>query len=95
MPTIIATGMVPSTVAVAHGLCFIALTITRPSTAIRMIMIIIAPIMAAQPPTGPSSSLAICPSERPSRRTEQNIVTMSCTQPPTTEPARIHSVPGR
>ena len=53
------------------------------------------PIIAAQPPTGPSSSRAIWPRLRPSRRVEQNMITMSCTQPPSTAPTRIQSVPGR
>ena len=36
----------------------------------------------------PSSSRAIWPSERPSRRSEQNRITKSCTQPPSTRPPR-------
>ncbi len=87
--------MVAATVEVAQGLCFSAFTTTRPSTAIRMIMIIAAPISAAQPPTGPSSSRAIWPRLRPWRRVDRNMMTISCTQPPSTEPARIHSVPGQ
>ena len=94
-PISIATGMVPSTVEVAHGLCCMALTITSASTAIRMTMIIIVPTSAAQPPTGPSSSRAIWPRLRPSRRVDMNMITMSCTQPPSTAPTRIQMVPGR
>ena len=45
-----AIGMVANTVEVAQGLCFIALTMTRPSTAIRMTMISSVPIRAAMPP---------------------------------------------
>ena len=90
-----AMGMVAPTVEVAQGLCFMALTTTSPSTAMRMIMMHITPSIAVLPPMGPSSSLAICPSERPSRRIEQNRMTKSCTQPPITAPIRIHSVPGR
>ncbi len=88
-------GMVAATVEVAHGLCFMALTTTRPSTAIRMIMMVITPSSAAMPPMGPSSSRAIWPSERPLRRVEKNRITKSCTQPPSTAPIRIHNVPGR
>ena len=91
----IATGMVAATVEVAQGLCFIALTTTRPSTAIRMIMIIRVPISAENPPNGPSSSRAIWPRLLPLRRVERNRITMSCTQPPSTEPTSSHSVPGR
>ncbi len=46
-PINIAIGIVANTVAVAHGLCFIALTTIKPSTAIRMTMIISVPISAA------------------------------------------------
>ena len=53
------------------------------------------PISAAAPPTLPSSSRAICPIERPSRRVDRNSTTMSCTAPPSTPPAKIQSVPGR
>ena len=87
--------MVANTVEVAQGLCFIALTTTRPSTAIRMIMMVSVPSMAAKPPTGPSSSRAICPRLRPLRRVDMNRMVMSCTQPPSTPPIRIHNVPGR
>ena len=90
-----AMGIVAATVDVAQGLWRIAFTTTRPSTAMRMIMIAITPINATAPPMGPSSSRAIWPSERPSRRIEQNSATKSCTQPPRTAPIRIHSVPGR
>ena len=51
--------MVAATVLVAHGLCFMALTTTRPSTAIRITMIAMTPMRATAPPTGPSSSRAI------------------------------------
>ena len=94
-PTSTAIGMVANTVAVAQGLCFIAFTTTSPSTAIRMIMIVSVPMIAARPPTGPSSSRAIWPRLRPSRRVDRNRMVMSWTQPPSTAPTRIHSVPGR
>ena len=94
-PTSIAIGIVAATVEVAHGLFFIAFTTTRPSTAIRMIMIRNVAISAALPPIAPSSSRAICPRLLPLRRVEKNRVTMSCTQPPSTAPNSIHSVPGR
>jgi hypothetical protein len=94
-PIRMAIGIVVATVDVAHGLWRIAFTTTRPRTAIRMIMMAITPISATAPPIGPSSSRAIWPSERPSRRIEQNNETKSCTQPPRVAPIRIHNVPGR
>ena len=39
--------MVAATVEVAHGLCFMAFTTTRPSTAMRMIMMVMTPSSAA------------------------------------------------
>ena len=50
---------------------------------------------AVTPPTLPISSRAICPSDLPSRRIEQNRMTKSCTAPPSTAPMMIQSVPGR
>ena len=90
-----ATGIVADTVNVAHGLCFMALTTTKPSTAIRMIIMLNVPINAAVPPKAPNSSRAICPKLLASRRVDKNKVTMSCTQPPNTAPNNIHNVPGR
>ncbi len=88
-------GSVANTVEVAQGLCFIALTMTRPSTAMMITTIISVPMTAAVPPTGPSSSRAIWPRLRPSRRADMNRMIMSCTQPPSTAPTMIHMVPGR
>ena len=76
-PISTAIGMVANTVEVAHGLCFIALTTTSPSTAIRMIMMVSVPRMAANPPTGPSSSRAIWPRLRPLRRVDRNKMVIS------------------
>ena len=90
-----AIGMVAATVEVAHGLCFMAFTTTKPNTAIKMIMIMKVPIKAAAPPIGPISSLAIWPRLRALRRVEKNKVTMSCTAPPNTAPINIHKVPGK
>ncbi len=94
-PMASAIGMVANTEKVAQGLPFIAFTTTSASTAIRMIMIMSVPPSAAKPPKGPSSSRAICPRLRPSRRVDMNRMVMSWTHPPSTEPNRIHSVPGR
>ena len=94
-PMTMAIGIVAPTVNVPHGLSFSALVTTRPSTAIRITMIINTPIMATNPPTAPISSRAICPSDLPSRRSEQESTQKSWTAPPSTTPARIHSVPGR
>ncbi len=49
----IAMGMVAATVDVAHGLCFMAFTTTRPSTAIRITMIISVPIEGSEPAERP------------------------------------------
>ena len=87
--------MVANTVELAQGLCFMTLTITSPSTALRMIMMMSVPMSAAKPPSGPSSSRAIWPRLRPSRRVDSSRMIMSCTHPPSTAPTRIHSVPGR
>ena len=48
-----------------------------------------------QPARRPTSSRAIWPSDRPSRRSEKKRITKSCTPPPSTAPATSHSVPGR
>ena len=72
-----AAGIVASTVEVAHGLCFITFTITRLSTAHRMIMMRSVPMSAAKPPTAPNSSRAIWPRLRPSRRVESSRIVMS------------------
>ena len=87
--------MVAATVDVAQGLCFMALTTTKPSTAIKIIIIKKVPISAAAPPIGPISSRAICPKLRALRRVEKNRVTISCTAPPNTAPIKIHKVPGK
>ena len=78
-----------------HGEPASALTMTRASTASRMIMIMKTAIRAATPPTGPISSRAIWPSERPLRRVEKKRVTMSWTAPAKITPATIQMVPGR
>ncbi len=51
--------------------------------------------MAASPVTGPISSLAIWPSDLPSRRIEPKRMTKSWTAPASTTPKTIQSVPGR
>jgi hypothetical protein len=51
--------------------------------------------LASTPALRPTSSRAIWPSERPSRRSEQKRITKSCTQPPSTAPTTSQSVPGR
>ena len=90
-----AIGMVAATVEVAHGLCFMAFTTTKPNTAINIIIIKNVPMSAAAPPMGPISSRAICPKLRALRRVEKNNVTISCTAPPNTAPIKIHKVPGK
>ena len=67
-----AIGMVIATEKTPHGLSPSAFTTTRARIATMMIMIASVAIRAANPPTRPSSSRAICPSERPPRRIEKN-----------------------
>ena len=88
-------GIVMAMVNSPQGLDLRALTTTRATTAIRMIMMKSTPNSAVHPPTSLISSLAIWPSDRPSRRSEQKSVTKSCTHPPSTPPITIQSVPGR
>ena len=94
-PIMIAIGIVAAIVNVPHGLPLSAFTTTSATTASRITMIIRTVISAVNPPTFPISSRAICPSDFPSRRTEQNNTTKSCTAPPSTAPMMIHSAPGR
>ena len=91
----IAIGMVMARVKAPHGESLSAFTTTRATTASRMTMIPRTETMARSPARRPTSSRAIWPSERPSRRSEKNRITKSCTQPPRTAPATSHSVPGR
>ena len=90
-----AMGTVMAMVKKPHGLPFSALTTTRPTTAIMMVMIESTLMSAVKPARLLTSSLAICPSDLPSRRTEQNRTTKSCTAPPKTPPMTIHKIPGR
>ncbi len=75
--------------------CFSALTTMSASTARRITMMKSTATMAVIPATLPISSLAICPSDFPSRRMEAKRITKSCTAPATTTPAMSQSVPGR
>ena len=90
-----AIGIVAAIVNVPHGESFSALTTTSATTASRMTMISSTVIRATNPPTLPISSRAICPRVLPFRRMEQKRMTKSCTQPPSTAPRMIHSVPGK
>ena len=90
-----AMGMVIARVNVAHGEVFSALTITSATTASKMIMIASTASSAIIPPRWETSSRAICPSDLPSRRIEQNRITKSCTHPPSTAPAISQIVPGK
>jgi len=65
-----AIGMVIEMENTPHGLSANALTTTSASTASRITMMTSTPTIAAAPPTTPSSSLAIWPSDRPRLRTE-------------------------
>lgn len=78
-----------------HGECASAFTMTSARTASRMIMMMKTATRAAIPPTGPISSRAIWPSERPLRRVEKNSVTMSWTAPMKMTPTTSQIVPGR
>ena len=65
-------GRVHRMVNTPQGLSFSAFTTTSASTASRMTMMASTATMASSPVTGPVSSLAICPSDLPSRRMEPN-----------------------
>ena len=67
-----AIGMVMPTEKTPHGLSPSAFTTTSARIATMMIMMVSVAISAAVPPTRPSSSRAIWPSERPPRRIEKN-----------------------
>ena len=90
-----AMGIVMATVNVPQGLIASALTTTSASTASRIIMIIRMPIRVIVPAAGPISRRIISPSELPSRRSEKNSITKSCTAPASTTPNNNHSRPGR
>ncbi len=90
-----AIGMVIASENTPHGDSASAFTTTSASTANRMIMMARTATRAAIPPTGPISSRAICPRDRPLRRIEKNSTTMSCTAPAKTTPTMIQIVPGR
>ena len=90
-----AMGIVMISENAPHGESARAFTTTMASTASRMIMIASTAISAATPPTGPISSRAIWPSERPLRRIEKKRTTMSCTAPAKMTPRMIQIVPGR
>ncbi len=51
--------------------------------------------MAMVPAIPPTSSRTISARDLPSRLTDANRITKSCTAPPRIAPMRIHSVPGR
>ena len=89
-----AMGMVQRMEKMPQGLSLSALVTTRASTASRMIMIARIAIIAKSPVTGPISSLAIWPSDLPSRRMEPKRITKSWTAPPSTTPKTIQMVLG-
>lgn len=68
-----AIGMVIPTEKTPQGLSPSALTTTSERMATMMIMMVRVASVAAVPPIRPSSSRAICPSERPPRRMEKNM----------------------
>ncbi len=90
-----AMGIVAAMVNTPHGLSASALTTTSPSTARRMVMMARMLTSATSPANGPTSSRTIWPRDLPRRRTEQNMITLSCTAPPSVAPISIHSIPGR
>ena len=90
-----AIGIVQAIVNRPHGDPRKALTTISARTASKMIMIARTAIIAVTPVTLLTSSLAIWPSDLPSRRSEQNRIVKSWTAPPSTTPMTSHSVPGR
>src|ERR1041385_826947 len=89
-----AIGMVQRREKTPQGLSLSALVTTRATTARRMIMMARIASMASIPVTGPTSSLAIWPSDLPSRRIDPKRMTKSWTAPPSTTPNTIQMVPG-
>jgi hypothetical protein len=92
---IMAKGMVMAVVTTPHGLSASALVTTRPRLATMMMRIPNTASMAIVPAKPLTSSRTISTSDLPSRRTEPNRMTKSCTAPPSKTPMRIHRVPGR
>src|SRR4051812_3865515 len=88
-PMATAIGIVAAIVNNPHGLSASAFTTTSPSTASKTVMIATMLTNAARPAKGPTSSRTICASDFPLRRTEQNIITQSCTAPPSVAPTSI------
>ena len=94
-PISTAIGIVQAMVNTPHGLSLSAFTTTSASTAERITRIASTATMASSPVTYPVSSLAIWPSDLPSRRIEPNRMMKSCTAPASTTPNTIQIVPGR
>ena len=90
-----AMGMVQAMVKNPQGEARSAFTTTSASTARRMIMMRRIAIIPVTPATRLISSLAICPSDFPSRRSEQQRMVKSWTAPASTTPMTIQIVPGR
>ena len=90
-----AIGTVQPSVNSPQGDALRALTTMSASTASRMIMMNSTASIAVAPAAGFTSSLAIWPSDLPSRLSEQNRMVKSCTAPPSTTPITSHNVPGR
>ena len=70
-------GIVSASVTTPHGLDFNALTTMRARTEMRMIIIPSTATSAVYPPIAPISSFAICPSDLPSRRIDEERITQS------------------
>ena len=90
-----AMGMVMASEKEPQGDSASARTTTSASTASKMTMMESTAIKAAAPPTGPISSLAICPRDLPSLRMEKKRIVMSCTAPASMTPTMIQIVPGK
>ena len=88
-------GMVQAIVNRPHGDALRAFTTINASTASRMIMMKRTASIAVAPAARFTSSFAICPSDFPFRRREQNRIVKSCTAPASTTPITSHRVPGR
>ena len=90
-----AIGMVSPTLQTPQALSPSALTTTIARIATMISMIDRVAMKAAMPPTSPSSSRAILPSERPPRRMEITSTSRSCTAPARITPTTIQIVPGQ
>ena len=94
-PMSMAMGMVMTTMNKDQGaLCMALMQASERPARVRTRMQSTA-MPATVPVTGPTSRVAMAARLCPLWRTEANRMTISCTAPPSTQPIRIQSAPGR